>query len=82
MMPTVSKHALNAKTQLEYTRMWAKAQRDGRPPEYRWRPLLHRATITTAQQLLRWATVWPQQTSAEKREGAAVGALGPHWVTI
>ena len=32
---------------------------------------------TRAQQLLRWATVWPQSTWAEKWWGAAVG-LGPH----
>ena len=25
------------------TRMWAKAQRDGRPAEYRWRPLFNAA---------------------------------------
>jgi len=29
-------------------------------------------TQTRAQQLLRWATVWPQQTWAEKWGGAAV----------
>jgi len=28
---------------LELTRMWANAQRDGRPAEYRWRPLLNAA---------------------------------------
>jgi len=27
----------------EYTRMWANAQRDGRPAEYRWRPLFNAA---------------------------------------
>jgi len=27
----------------ENTRMWANAQRDGRPAEYRWRPLLNAA---------------------------------------
>jgi len=25
------------------TRMWANAQRDGRPPEHRWRPLFNAA---------------------------------------
>jgi len=30
---------LNAKV----TRMWANAQRDGRPAEYRWRPLFNAA---------------------------------------
>ena len=28
---------------LESTRMWANAQRDGRPAEYRWRPLFNAA---------------------------------------
>jgi len=27
----------------EGTRMWANAQRDGRPAEYRWRPLFNAA---------------------------------------
>jgi len=27
------------------TRMWADAQRDGRPAEYRWRPLLNAANF-------------------------------------
>jgi len=27
----------------EKTRMWANAQRDGRPAEYRWRPLFNAA---------------------------------------
>jgi len=38
--------------------------------------------FTRAQQLLRWATVWPQQTWAESGDGLLWGALGPHWVTI
>jgi len=29
------------------TRMWANAQRDGRPAEYRWRPLFHAAVWLT-----------------------------------
>ena len=28
---------------IESTRMWADAQRDGRPAEYRWRPLFNAA---------------------------------------
>jgi len=28
---------------LKLTRMWANAQHDGRPAEYRWRPLLNAA---------------------------------------
>ena len=27
------------------TRLWANAQRDGRPAEYRWRPLFNAATF-------------------------------------
>jgi len=30
-------------TLLVLTRMWANAQRDGRPAEYRWRPLFNAA---------------------------------------
>jgi len=29
--------------ELQRTRMWANAQRDGRPAEYRWRPLFNAA---------------------------------------
>jgi len=31
------------KKEEDRTRMWAKAQRDGRPAEYRWRPLFNAA---------------------------------------
>jgi len=31
------------KKEEEKTRMWANAQRDGRPAEYRWRPLFNAA---------------------------------------
>jgi len=37
---------------------------------------LHKSYGTRAQQLLKWATVWPQQTWAEKWAGAAVGGTG------
>jgi len=30
-------------TKTQKTRMWANAQRDGRPAEYRWRPLFNAA---------------------------------------
>jgi len=33
------------KKEKEESRMWAKAQRDGRPAEYRWRPLFNAATF-------------------------------------
>ena len=29
--------------EIDITRMWANAQRDGRPAEYRWRPLFNAA---------------------------------------
>ena len=32
----------------ESTRMWADAQRDGRPAEYRWRPLLNAESLADA----------------------------------
>jgi len=34
---------LKAIVKKEETRMWANAQRDGRPAEYRWRPLFNAA---------------------------------------
>jgi len=42
------------------TRMWADAQRDGRPVEYRWRPLLnvvHRVWLTSVER--RRCTILP-----------------------
>jgi len=30
-------------SELQYTRMWANAQPDGRPAEHRWRPLFNAA---------------------------------------
>jgi len=40
----------SGKTGLDYnlhsTRMWANAQRDGRPAEHRWRPLFNAATFS------------------------------------
>jgi len=30
------------------TRMWANAQRDGRPAEYRWRPLFNPQSLADA----------------------------------
>ena len=34
-------HAESTPTAIEQTRMWANAQRDGRPAEHRWRPLFN-----------------------------------------
>ena len=35
--------ASSACSRLDTTRMWANAQRDGRPAEHRWRPLFNAA---------------------------------------
>jgi len=39
--PTIGKHDVIGKPEIHNTRMWANAQRDGRPAEYRWRPLFN-----------------------------------------
>jgi len=39
----VSVDAVVALAKQKQTRMWANAQRDGRPAEYRWRPLFNAA---------------------------------------
>jgi len=39
----VSIDAIVALPKQKQTRMWANAQRDGRPAEYRWRPLFNAA---------------------------------------
>ena len=36
-------HSIPISTKIRLTRMWANAQRDGRPVEYRWRPLFNAA---------------------------------------
>jgi len=41
----VSIDAIVALTKQKQTRMWANAQRDGRPAEYRWRPLFNASTF-------------------------------------
>jgi len=38
---------LTHKAKAALTRMWANAQRDGRPAEYRWRPLFNAAVWLT-----------------------------------
>ena len=40
---TRSQLSLPHGTKHKRTRMWANAQRDGRPAEYRWRPLFNAA---------------------------------------
>jgi len=37
----IRSHKMDPWTTVNYTRMWADAQRDGRPAEYRWRPLFN-----------------------------------------
>jgi len=39
----IRSHKMDPWTTLNYTEMWADAQRDGRPAEYRWRPLFNAA---------------------------------------
>jgi len=39
----VHPHELDEVEKQTATRMWANAQRDGRPAEYRWRPLFNAA---------------------------------------
>jgi len=43
----VRKKLKGAITEITKTRMWANAQRDGRPAEYRWRPLCNAAVLLT-----------------------------------
>jgi len=38
-------HQETDETELKVTRMWANAQRDGRPAEHRWRPLFNAAKL-------------------------------------
>ena len=42
-MALTAKNTGMASTITDTTRMWANAQRDGRPAEYRWRPLFNAA---------------------------------------
>ena len=44
--PSYPELILNA-CKISETRMWANAQRDGRPAEYRWRPLFNAAVWLT-----------------------------------
>jgi len=46
----------------EKTRMWANAQRDGRPAEYRWRPLFNAAVWLTPTTRCRAVTLPRRQT--------------------
>jgi len=39
----VLKQRMNTMAEVDGTRMWANAQRDGHPAEYRWRPLFNAA---------------------------------------
>jgi len=47
MVDIQSATAKNRRRKKERTRMWANAQRDGRPAEYRWRPLFNAAVWLT-----------------------------------
>jgi len=46
-------------TVIDITRMWANAQRDGRPAEYRWRPLLNAAKFCSCSVLKCRAVMLP-----------------------
>jgi len=45
------------------TKMWANAQRDGRPAEYRWRPLFNAAVWLTPTTTCRAVTLPRRETS-------------------
>jgi len=72
---------------LRLTRMWANAQRDGRPAEYRWRPLFNAAkfgwrpllecrAVTLSRRETRWNFLGcPKLT---KRSQPLVGRSSPH----
>ena len=53
--PSLSKCARNIRMtwtkKTILTRMWANVQRDGRPAEYRWRPLFNAAKLADARYL-------------------------------
>jgi len=51
--------------------MWANAQRDGRPAEYRWRPMLNAAKSGSRPLLKRRAVTLPKYESA-RLEGCKV----------
>jgi len=48
---------------IKITRMWANAQRDGRPAEYRWRPLFNAAKFGGRPLLERHAVTLPRRES-------------------
>ena len=68
------------------TRMWANAQRDGRPAEYRWRPLFSTAVwltpttrvpcITLPRRKTRWN--YPGSPKLTKRSQPLVGRSSPY----
>jgi len=60
MSVNVCKEFESEMSQENKTRMWADAQRDGRPDEYRWRPLrkFHNSIPYTTPQSLADAGFW------------------------
>ena len=52
-----------------YTRMWANAQRDGRPAEYRWRPLFNAAKFGWRPVLECCAVTLPRRESRWNLQG-------------
>jgi len=46
LLPQVEKCKSENENGIKNTRMWANAQRDGRPAEHRWRPLFNAAKFS------------------------------------
>ena len=57
-------HALPTGGEVIITRMWANAQRDGRPAVYRWRPLINAAKFGSRPLLKCRAVTLPEYESA------------------
>ena len=68
------------------TRMWANAQRDGRPAEYRWRPLFNAAKFGWRPLLECRAVMLPRRETRWKLQGcpklANFSAVRPKFTTL
>jgi len=62
-------HRVRKKVALYLTRMWANAQRDGRPAEYRWRPLFNAAKFSWRPLLECRAVMLPRRESGWNLQG-------------
>jgi len=63
-MPTEQLFNLKMATTYKQLEMWANAQRDGRPAEYRWRSVLNAVTIGSRSLLKCRAVTLPKYDSA------------------